>query len=380
MKALFIVDTLGAGGAERSLQELLPLFRARGVDPIVACFHTREEGVERLVLREHDVRILPGRNRLAKMRALRELAKTERVELAHTTLFEADVFGRSALGGCKVPIVTSLVNMPYEPVRLANDPNVDRKRLALARALEIATGRLFADHFHAITQAVKDSAVERLWIPPQKITVVHRGRDAVRLGRRSPERRERARRELGVAADAFVILNVARQEFQKGQRHLIEAFARMRQEQPKAELLIAGRTGNASKSLADAARTAGPGLRFLGHRDDVPELMAAADVFVLPSLWEGLGGVLIEAMALELPIVASDLPPTREVLADGARGLLVAAGNDAGLAQALARLGRDRALGEGLSRAGRRAFEQDFTIEASAERLLGVFERTLSRH
>lgn len=378
MKALFIVDTLGAGGAERSLQELLPPFRAGGVEAIVTCFHHRAEGVEKLVLREHDVRILPGRSRLSQMRALRRLAMTERIELAHSTLFEADVFGRTALGGTGIKIVTSLVNMPYEPARLDNDPNVDRKRLAVARGLEIATGRLFADHFHAITQAVKTSAAQRLWIPERKISVVHRGRDAQRLGRRSPERRAQVRNALGVADDTFVILNVARQEFQKGQRHLIEAFARVRQKHPSAILLIAGRTGNASATLREVAGALGDSVRFLGHRDDVPELMAAADVFALPSLWEGLGGVLIEAMALELAIVSSDLAPTREVLAEGTRGLLVPPGEPDALALALARLIADVELRQQLAREGRRAFELHFTLEASAQRLLAVFERTLS--
>jgi glycosyltransferase involved in cell wall biosynthesis len=378
MRALFIVDTLGAGGAERSLQELLPPFRSGGVEPIVACFQHRAEGVEQLVLREHDVRILPGRNRLTQMHALRRLATTERIELAHSTLFEADVFGRTALGGTGIKVVTSLVNMPYEPARLSNDPHVDRKRLAVARGLEIATGRLFADHFHAITEAVKTSAVQQLWIPAPKISVVYRGRDEKRLGRRSPERRARRRRELGIPDDAFVVLNVARQEFQKGQRHLLQAFARVLESHPSALLLIAGRSGNASASLQEAARPLGPSVRFLGHRDDVPEMMAAADVFALPSLWEGLGGVLIEAMALELAIVSSDLAPTREVLDQGARGLLVPPGDEAALGQALTRLLSDEPLRQELVREGRRAFEQHFTLQASAEQLLAVFQRTLS--
>jgi glycosyltransferase involved in cell wall biosynthesis len=377
LKALFVVDTLGAGGAERSLQELLPHFRKGGVEPIVASFHRRDEGVEQLVQRDHDFRILPGSSRLAQMRALRQLARTERVDLVHTTLFEADVFGRSALGGLGIPVVTSLVNMPYEPARLANDPNVNRKKLALARGLEIATGRLFAHHFHAITEAVKHSAVERLWIPADAITVIYRGRDPSRLGRRSSERRARARAALGIAENALIVLSVARQEFQKGQRHLIAAFAELRRSVPDAVLLIAGRGGNATSAL-QAAAGPDPSVRFLGHRDDAPELMAAADIFALPSLWEGLGGVLIEAMALELPIVSSDLPPTREILADGERGLLVPPGDEPGLGQALLRLAEDPNLARPLAREGRKAFEAHFTLEASGRRMLRLFERVLS--
>jgi glycosyltransferase involved in cell wall biosynthesis len=379
MRALFVVDTLGAGGAERSLQELLAAFGARGLVPIVACFHRRTEGVEDLVLREHDVRLLHGQSRLSKMRSLRAIAEREQIDLVHTTLFEADVFGRSAFAGLHLPVVTSLVNMPYEPARLANDPHVDRLRLSVARGLEVVTGALFATHFHAITEAVKRSAIERLWIPEHKISVAYRGRDPERLGRRTAERRQRARLQLGLAEDAFVVLNAARQEFQKGQRHLIEAFKTFAPKHANAVLIIAGRNGSATAGLLEAAASMGNAVRFVGHHDDVPELMAAADVFALPSLWEGLGGVLIEAMGLELPIVSSDLEPTREVLDGGARGLLVPPADAAALATALERLASDAALRKRLEAAGRQAFEQHFTLEASAERLLAMFEGVLSR-
>lgn len=375
MKVLFVMDTLGAGGAERSLQEMLPLFERGGVDVHVACFHRRKVGVEHLVFGRHEVHVLEERGRLRQMARLRRIVRDQSFDLVHTTLFEADVYGRPAIAGLGIPVVTSLVNMPYEPARLRSDAHVNRLKLSAARGLEAITGHLFADHYHAITHAVKDSAATSFLIPPRKITVVYRGRDQARLGRRTPERRRRARAALGVPDDRFVVLTVGRQEFQKGQTHLVEAFAQT--DQNDTEVWIAGREGNATPALTASIERSGVAgrIRRLGHREDVPELMCAADLFVLPSLWEGLGGVLIEAMALELPIVASDLPPVREVCEDGSCGRLVPAGDPRAMAAAIGEMRDRREERRRLAEAGRRRFETTFTLERSAAGMMRIFER-----
>jgi glycosyltransferase involved in cell wall biosynthesis len=381
LRILFVIDTLGAGGAERSLQEMVPHFRAAGVDVHIACFHRRKDGVEHLVFGSEDVRVLDRLSRLQQVRELRRIIRAERIELVHTTLFEADVLGRLATAGTRVSVVTSLVNMAYEPARLEHDVHVDPLRLAAVRALEAGTGLLFADHYHAITHAVKDAAITYYGILPRKITVVYRGRDERRMGRQTPERRQEARRRLGISEDAFVLLTAGRQEFQKGQRFLVEALAALKTELPNAVMLLAGREGSASTAIqrAISSLSVGSAVRMLGHRDDVPELMAASDLFVLPSLWEGLGGVLIEAMAMELPIVASDLEAVREATDDGEAAVLVPAQNAGALASAIVRLARSRQLRDELARRGRELFESRYTLERSARGMLNIFERAASQ-
>jgi glycosyltransferase involved in cell wall biosynthesis len=138
-----------------------------------------------------------------------------------------------------------------------------------------------------------------------------------------------------------LLLTVGRHEYQKGQIHLIDAFASISDLHPSSVLIVAGREGNASESLREKVQEAGVAdrVQFLGHRADVGDLMVAADVFVFPSLWEGLGGVLIEALALEVPIVSSDLAATREVVGeDGSSGILVPPGDVNALASTLADL------------------------------------------
>ena len=121
---------------------------------------------------------------------------------------------------------------------------------------------------------------------------------------------------MGLGDDVPVVLAAARHEYQKGLDVLLDAIASIRRDQPNIVLLLAGRDGNRTAALRYQATRLGldANVRFLGARDDIPDLMVAADVFVLPSRWEGLPGAVIEAMALETPVVATDLPGVREVL------------------------------------------------------------------
>src|SRR5262249_47514078 len=136
----------------------------------------------------------------------------------------------------------------------------------------------------------------------------------------SPARRAAARRALGLPPDAPVVVNVGRVDPQKGQVDLVDAFAAVRAHRRDAVLLVAGRPGGASGAVAAsiAAHALDGHVRRLGHRDDVPELLAAADVFALSSLYEGTAGAVIEALALGVPIVTSDLPTLREVAGNAA--------------------------------------------------------------
>src|SRR5918996_6097514 len=165
LRVLFVINGLGTGGAERSLAEMLPIFVREGVEPIVATLRRRSEGVEGSVRSEgYDVRLVDGARWPARLRGVRKLIRTERPDLVHTTIFEADVAGRIAAWCTGVPVLTTLVNTSYVRERLA-DPNVDRMKLAAVRHIDAWTSRHLTDHFHAITKAVRDEAAACLRIP-----------------------------------------------------------------------------------------------------------------------------------------------------------------------------------------------------------------------
>ena len=373
-KYLFVINSFLAGGAERSLVEMLPRLVEEGVTPIIASLHYREVGFEEEVRDAgYDVRLLSGRGRLGKAWALRSLISHESPDLVYTSLFDADLAGWIATRGMRVPLVSNLANTAYDPARLA-DPNIDERRLKVIRSIDGYTSRHGTDHFHAVSQAVKDSTVETLGVDPTRITVVKRGRDSDRLGSRSIERTAAAREMLDLPEGADVVVTVGRQEYQKGHRYLIEAFAAVVVERPNALLLITGREGHSTAELQELIATLGleSVVRLLGHRSDVAEVLVASDLFVFPSLYEGLGGALIEALALELPVVASDLPALREVVSDGENALLVPPRDPEALSRAITDLLGDRDKMEKFGTRSRQIFDEEFRAEDATEGMVAM--------
>jgi glycosyltransferase involved in cell wall biosynthesis len=373
---LFVINGLGTGGAERSLSEMLDGLESRGLKTVTASLHRRAEGVQDgIVARGYDVRFLPG-SRARQIVALRRLIRSIRPDVVHTAIFEANVVGRFASVGTGVPVMTSLTNTSYDPVR-EQDPNMKAWKLGVVRIIDGWTGRRFTAHFHAITHAVRDAGVKELGIRPDRVTVIPRGRDPERLGHPSAERRLAARKSLGIVAEVPVVVTVGRQEFQKGQWHLLEAAPEVCRRHPGTKILVAGRSGGVSDRLMDVHRRLdlGADVRFLGYREDVPEVLAAADLFVFPSLFEGLGGALIEAMALGLPIVASDIPAIREVVEEGRNALLVPAGDPEQLAHAIDELLSNADRRHAFGAESRRIFEGRFTLDRSMEGMVALFER-----
>lgn len=377
MKVLFVIDSLGAGGAERSLDEMLGPLVSMGANVTVACLKTTDVGFQRgVVARGHDVRLVRGRFTATRVLDLRHLITDLRPDVVHTTLFEADVVGRLAAVGTRASLLTSLVNTTYDPVRLG-DPRVSAPKLRASRMIDGLTARHLTDHFHAITHAVKDAAVEALGIRSELVTVIERGRDPARLGEPSPDRRERSRRSLGLEPDDEVLVNLGRQEYQKGLDVLIRAVELLAARRPHLVVVQAGRRGHASDHLHALRDQASlhDRVHFMGHRDDVPEILAAADVFVFPSRYEGLGGSLVEAMALGLPVVASDIPALREVLEPGGNAVLVPPGKPAELAEAIVSLLDDGARRAAFGQRSRQLFEARFALERSVDRMMALYRR-----
>jgi glycosyltransferase involved in cell wall biosynthesis len=378
MRVTHLINGLGPGGAERSLVELLPFYRAAGVESTVVHLKDRDIGFE-ADARALDCELvrIPGTGMRKWVTGFRAYLKAERPDLVHTSLLEAHLVGRLASWGTGVPVLSSLVNTTYDPIR-ADDPHLDKRGFRLVRQADGFTARHMTTHFHAITHAVKASYEEALGLRPERITVVERGRSRTRLGVRSETRRERVRRQLGIDAGRPVLLAVGRQEFQKGHRFLIEALPPLLADHPDVLLLIAGRAGSQTKIIEQTIERLGvrDSVRLLGHRDDVTDVMAAADVFVFPSLFEGLGGSVIEAMGLGLPVVASDIPVLREVL--GETGVFAAAGAPAPLAAVVGGLLRNPRRAAELGARAERRFAERFEIEGTAQRMIALYESVAS--
>jgi glycosyltransferase involved in cell wall biosynthesis len=204
-----------------------------------------------------------------------------------------------------------------------------------------------------------------------RIHVVPSGVEAERF---TPQVGARAasRARYAVAADACLLVVVGALEARKGHDVLLAALATLAN--PRVQSLCAGE-GTARGALE--ARRAALGLtgtvRFLGRVDDVPGLLAAADVAVMPSRQEGLGVAALEAMAAGLPVIASQVGGLPEAIQDGATGLLVPPGDAAALAAAIARLAADPAYAHRLGAAGAVRVRTRFTMAAMADATLAVY-------
>lgn len=371
MRVLYVIDSLAPGGAETSLVEMAPHLVRGGIDLHVLPLGSAMELAPALEQAGATLHRSPGRGRLSNVRTIMQVARATRPDLIHTTLYEADIAGRTAARVLGVPSSTSLVNEYYGS---SHAREARAAKLAAAQAVDRVTAS-FATRFHAVSTAVAESVGPRLGIPPEKIEVIPRGRDSHRFAFRPVEVRCQTREALGLMPDGPVVLGVGRLEPQKGFQHLLAAAPAVVDQIPEVTFLIAGRDGRAGNDVRAAASSLGSAVRFLGHRTDMPALLAAADVLAFPSEREGSPGTLIEAMAVGTPIVASSIRPNLEVLGGQDTALITPTGDPAALALALVRALEDRDGAVSRADAARRRFEDHYTIDAVARRMANFFER-----
>jgi len=376
IRVAYVIDSLVGGGAEKSLAALAPFYAQRGIELDVTYLKATaglQAELEAGGARLHCAAGSGGR--AGNVRRIAAHLRDRRPDLVHTTLFEADVAGRIAATLTRTPVVSSLVNVQYGPEHYSA-PQIKSWRLKAAQIADVTTARA-ATRMHALTAHVADIMSDRLSVPRTRIDVIPRGRDARALGVRSSERSRAIRSAIGVADSAPLVVAASRQEYQKGLDVLLAAWPRMARAFPGAVLAVAGREGNHTPSLRALSEPLDGSILWLGARSDVPDMLAAADAFVLPSRWEGLGSVLIEAMALEAPIVASDLPPVREVVADCAS--LFPPEDSEALSAALTGVLTDPTRSAETAKRGRVRFEERFTTETVADQMRTFYTTALGR-
>jgi glycosyltransferase involved in cell wall biosynthesis len=235
-----------------------------------------------------------------------------------------------------------------------------------------------SDRATAVGGFVKSALVENEGIPAERIEVVRNGIDPASFGPPDAAARRAARAELAIGDEQPVLLQVARFHPVKDHATALRAMAGVVASAPNAVLLLAGDGELRAALEAQAAALGLAGrVRFLGVRRDVPRLMAAADVFLLSSLSEGISVTLLEAMGCGLPIAATDVGGNGEVVEPGITGLLSPRGDAAGLAHNLAALLRDPALRRRLGDAGRARLLERFTRQQMHRRYAEIYGEML---
>jgi glycosyltransferase involved in cell wall biosynthesis len=298
------------------------------------------------------------------MLRLRDLLRRWKPDVLHGHMVHANLMVRLSRLVRSTPVVVSTLH------------NQDEGRQWRYLAYRL-TDRL-SDLTTTVSQLAVDDAVHRGAAPRGRIHLVPNGIELATYGR-DPVARDRARNALGID-DGFVWLTVGRLVEAKRHEDLISAFGDVHARHPRASLLIAG-VGPLEETIRTKVRDLGldGSVDLLGLRNDVPQLMQAADAFVMSSAWEGLPMVLLEAGASSLPIAATDVGGSRDAVVDGTTGHLVPPRDPHALAFAMDRImslsdAGSRAMGE----SGRAHIARAFSLETVVDRWDALYRAALA--
>ncbi len=294
MRVLLLSTSMGMGGADKQLLSAAQELRSRGHQVLIVSLtslgpmglQARAIGLQTESLEMR--RGLPDPRGLAQ---LIRLARAWKPDVLHSHMVHANLMARALRLFVRIPALVSTIHSLHEGGRL---------RMAVYRV----TNRL-VDQMTIVSQAAADRFVGEGIIPRKLLTVVPNGVDIGLFQHVPAGTRESLREKMGLGRQ-FVWLAVGRFDPPKDYPNMLRAFAMVRQQTADAVLLLVGK-GELQEETEELARGLGltDGVRFLGVRDEVPELMSAADGYVMSSAWEGMPVVLLEAAAAGLPIVAT---------------------------------------------------------------------------
>jgi glycosyltransferase involved in cell wall biosynthesis len=353
------VSQPGDGGAARVVADLARDQLERGFSVVVAASPDEElaDEVEAMGARVAAWRASrqPTPSTFGETRSLGRIVTAERPDLVHLHSSKAGLAGRLALRG-RVPTLFQPHSWSFEPL------HGPLRRLAIFWERRAAS---WTDALICVSdgerQRGEDAGIRA------RYRVIPNGVDLEAFAEAGPSERKAARERLGLA-DGPLAVCIARLCRQKGQDVLVEAWPAVRARVPEARLVLAG--GGPSEPELRAA--AGAGVEFAGPRDDVTDWLAAADVVVAPSRWEGMSLAVLEAMARGRSIVATDVPGAREALADEA-GAVVAPEASAELADAVAARLLEPELAAAEGAAGRERVKRLHDLRTTRDRIAMLY-------
>lgn len=347
LRVAHVVQGLDVGGLEKLVIELVRRADRRVVLPEIICTDAggRWASLGPSAARVSVIGARPGLDWRAVMHLVQHFWRS-RTDVIHSHNERAHFLSTLAGRVLRIPVLINTRHGVHTPTT---------RRGSLRRRAMAALSQTVV----AVSSAVRDATIQMDRIPPCKVRTIVNGTDvtAVRLTR------DEARQRLGLCDGSFVIGAVGRLVPEKNYASLIEAFDRARTEIPQLAAAVLG-DGPLAGALQEAARARGcHGLRFYGYRPDAVSLLPAFDLFVQPSLTEGISLSVIEAMAAGLPVIATAVGGIPETIGNGEAGILVPARDVGALTGAIVALARDPGRGASLAHAARQRAERCFSID-----------------
>ena len=366
IKVLQITHDLAIGGLQQVVVNICRTINRDKFDISVLCLRTLGEFVPAIEKMGIEVQLLPQKENATDYLSFLKVArilKEKRPDVIHTHNTQPFIDGTIAamLAGVKTVVHTD---------HARSFP--DKRRYMFAEWLISH----YAYKIVGVSEHTANNLISYEKISKDKLVVIPNGIDGAQF--QSPFDPESKKRELGISNTGPIIGLGVRLSEQKGITYLLQAMPALVAEFPSIILLIAG-SGPLEETLKSEAEQLGVNnnVHFLGPRLDLNEIIRLFDVYVLPSLWEGLPMVLLEAMAAGLPIVATDVGGGATAVHDGQNGLLVTARNPDLLASSLIRLLRNESWRRDYGSFGRRIFDGQFSARIMTEKYERLYERRI---
>ncbi|MDQ3280747.1 MAG: glycosyltransferase family 4 protein [Acidobacteriota bacterium] len=377
LRVVHLVESLGSGGAERALYNVLQhLDPARIQSTVMTVYDTLDFWVEPIRRLGIDVHTLgcPGHRHLWRgVQRMKAWLRAHPHDLVHTQLFPANLIGRTAAKSVGVPVISTIQALEYAPESWRG-PSLRAKRV-VARAIDGWTARRSCRELIAISEGVRQNAHRDLRFPLERIEVIPNSIECGDLDAFAPVD---IRDLLGFSKETLVLLNVGRVVPEKGLEYAIAAMPAILARHPNAQFVSAGaidREWHAHLQSVIAQHGVAKHVHFLGERRDIPALLRACDLFVFPSVVEGLGVALLEAMAVGCAAVASDIPTVAEFVRHGENGWLSRVKDPAALAEAVLHALRDEGERNAIRAKAKESVRARFASEAVAGQLTRFYQR-----
>ncbi len=369
-RVLYIFATLPIGGAEEHLKTMVMNIESYGFKPTVCTIGEKGligEEIESLGVEVITLGRMKGKGfdpRIIK--ELMALIREKEIDIVHTHLYHANMYGRAAALATRVPVVATEHNV-YKSYK--------RKRSVINRLLAKKT-----DAMIAVSRAVKDEICKRDSIDSAKVEVIYNGIEVERFKVPDAQEKRSAKTALGIEPDIRLAGTISRLSKQKGHTYLLRAFVELTSLFPDLRLLIVG-SGPLEAELKSEAKEFGlsESVIFLGARRDVPEILKALDIFVMPSLWEGFPVSLLEAFATALPVVVSPVGGVADAVEDSVSGLFVEPEDVEGLVVQTSKLLNDNEMASRLGKEARKIVEKRFSVSTMLASMTNLYNEVLGK-
>jgi len=365
IKVVHLVESMKVGGLERVIALIADHLNKDKYHFELWCIYEGGEIADELNKKGVSVKVLniPNYYNPINIFKLANLIKKEKPAIVHTHTYFSNTITRLALKLAKGPIVFTHIHNIYSDYTARN--------LWIERWLSPISDKIIP-----CSDAVKRFVLNKERIPPERVLTIHNGVPLERFEENVDV--GAIRNSLALKEHDRVLILVAALRPKKGHQYLIEAMGNIAKNFKDVKCLIVG-GGPLRKELEKQVESLNleKAVIFCGTRDDVPHLLKAADIFVLPSLTEGLPLVTAEAMAAGLPVVATDVGGTGEVVQDGVTGLLVPSKDVKALTEAVEVLLNDPLKMKQLGQAGYQLSHKDFAAEVMVQKIEQLYAEFL---